>query len=95
MNSRSKLLLVAHTFSEATGRSLARMGTLIHNQGALFKYLEGGGSCTIDTYDKAMCWLSDHWPEATPWPEGVERPECLAPLKNDEDDLMSAPDEGP
>lgn len=74
MDSRLILLTVARAYSAATGRSLARVATLIHDQGALFKKLEAGGSCTIDTYDKAMQWFSDHWPAGLAWPEGIFRP---------------------
>ena len=78
MDSRLNLLTVARTYCDATGRSLARVATLIHDQGALFKKLEAGGTCTIETYDKAMCWFSDHWPPSMNWPEGIERPASTA-----------------
>lgn len=71
---REQLLAVARAYSEATGRSLARIATVIHDQGALFKKLEAGGSCTIDTFEKAMRWFSANWPEGEPWPEGIARP---------------------
>lgn len=74
MDSRLILLTVARAYSAASGRSLARVATLIHDQGALFKKLDAGGSCTIDTYDKAMRWFSDNWPDDLPWPEGIFRP---------------------
>lgn len=74
MDSRLALLTVARAYCTATGRSMARVATLIHDQGALFKKLEAGGSCTIATFDKAMRWFSDHWPASAVWPEGVTRP---------------------
>lgn len=74
MDLRLTLLTVARTYSEASGRSLARVATLIHNQGALFKKLEAGGSCTIATFDKAMRWFSANWPANTSWPDGIARP---------------------
>lgn len=74
MDSRLALLTLARTYSAATGRSLARIATLIHDQGALFKKLEAGGSCTIATFDKAVHWFSDHWPADAAWPEGIVRP---------------------
>lgn len=75
MDSRSALLAVARAYSEATGRSLARVGTVIHNQGAFFKKLEeGGGTCTMETFDKAMRWFSENWPANAQWPESVRRP---------------------
>lgn len=76
---REQLLAVANAYSQASGRSLARVATLIHDQGALFKKLEAGGSCTIDTFDKAMRWFSDHWPENESWPQGIARPADTKP----------------
>ena len=78
MDSRTRLLTVARAYSEATGRSMARVATLIHDKGALFKKLEAGRNCTIDTYDKAMRWFSEHWPAETPWPDDIARPESAA-----------------
>lgn len=74
MDSRQTLLTVARAYSDATGLSLARIATIIHNGGALFKKLDAGGTCTIETYDKAMFWFSEWWPTDKPWPEGIPRP---------------------
>lgn len=74
MDTRLTLLTVARAYSAATGRSLARVATLIHDQGALFKKLEAGGNCTIDTYDKAMRWFAANWPTDAAWPDGISRP---------------------
>jgi hypothetical protein len=74
MDSRSALLAVAHAYSAATGRSLARVGTVIHDQGAFFKKLEAGHNCTMDTFDKAMRWFSDNWPSNACWPDDIRRP---------------------
>lgn len=76
MDTRQTLLTVARAYSDATGRSLARTATLIHDTGALFKKLEAGGSCTIATYDKAMHWFAKNWPVDRPWPDGIERPQA-------------------
>jgi len=92
MDSRLTLLTVARLYCDATGRSLARVATLIHNQGALFKKLEAGDTCTIETYDKAMRWFSDHWPATAPWPDGIARPVRGAPDHAHQDD--AAPDSG-
>lgn len=74
IDSRQPLLTVARAYSDASGRSLARVSHLIHNSSVLFKKLEEGGTCTLDTYDKAMRWFSDNWPAELPWPDGIVRP---------------------
>jgi hypothetical protein len=35
----------------------------------------GESGLTVANYEKAMLWFASNWPEALPWPEGVERPE--------------------
>lgn len=53
---------------------MARVATLVHNQGAFFKRLEAGASCTVETYEKVMAWFSAHWPKDRAWPREIERP---------------------
>ena len=36
--------------------------------------IESGQGFTVKTYDRAMQWFSDNWPEDAEWPAGVERP---------------------
>jgi hypothetical protein len=74
MDYRTRLLTVARAYCKATGLSMARVATLIHNQGAFFKRLEEGAGCTVDTYEKCLQWFSDRWPDTTAWPAGIMRP---------------------
>ncbi len=74
MDYRQRLLAVARGYCNATGLSLARVATKVHNHGAFFKRLEGGAGCTVDTYEKCLQWFSDNWPAGTKWPAGVMRP---------------------
>lgn len=74
MDYRRRLLIVAVAYSEATSLSMARVATLVHNQGAFFKRLEAGAGCTVDTYEKCMQWFSDHWPQGVKWPKEISRP---------------------
>jgi len=74
MDTHSKLLAVANAYSQATGRSLARIGTIIIDRSVLFARLAEGKTCTVETYDKSMHWFSDNWPEGLEWPDGIERP---------------------
>lgn len=39
-----------------------------------FDRIDSGASFTARTYDRAMQWFSDKWPESLPWPDDVERP---------------------
>lgn len=74
MDYRQQLLKLADDYSAGTGRSLARVATLVRNDGKFFKRLKLGAGCTMDTYERSLKWFSEHWPEGADWPVGIERP---------------------
>lgn len=74
MDYRSHLLAVADAYCAATGLSLARVSTLVHNDGKRLRRMREGAGCKMDTFVKAMQWFSDRWPAGTKWPTGVARP---------------------
>lgn len=75
MDAKSRLLSVARLYCETTGLSMARVATLAHNQGAFFKRLNAGASCTLETYEKVMRWFSNNWPDGVSWPLDIPRPD--------------------
>ena len=74
MDYRSHILTLANAYCIATNRSLARVSTIVRNDGKFFRRLGEGAGCTMDTYAKCLRWFSEHWPEGLPWPDGVPRP---------------------
>jgi hypothetical protein len=36
--------------------------------------VSGGSTFTVKTYDNALRWFSENWPETAVWPAGVVRP---------------------
>lgn len=55
-------------------------GTLsyrLFNNGSILRKLRNGNSITIRSYEKALQWLSDHWPENEKWPDFIVRPQSL------------------
>jgi hypothetical protein len=36
--------------------------------------LDSGKTFTVKTYDRAVQWFSDNWPEGAEWPKSVRRP---------------------
>lgn len=68
---RDKLLRVADAYvrqiDHAGGKSLARVSTIVLNQGAFFRRLREGKSCTIDSYEAIVRWFAD----PRNWPGGV------------------------
>ena len=39
-----------------------------------FQRIEAGHGFSVRTYDKAVQWFSDNWPEDAVWPPEVPRP---------------------
>ncbi len=74
MTHTDKLLALLDLYCAATGRSEARVATLIQNAGHFFSAVRAGSGFTVRTYERALRWFSDNWPAGLAWPEGVERP---------------------
>lgn len=74
MDYRTRLLMLARAYCAAQKISMARVATVVHDQGAFFKRLESGAGCTVDTYEKFLQWFSDNWPNAKAWPAEIARP---------------------
>lgn len=74
MTLTDQLLTVARLYSSAREISLARLATLIFNDGKKFDLIEAGKDLGTKSHDKAMQWFSDRWPDDADWPEGVTRP---------------------
>ncbi|MEO1084644.1 MAG: hypothetical protein AAFY88_10400 [Acidobacteriota bacterium] len=80
MDYRDRLLGLAETYRAARGLSLARVSTLVRNDGKFFDSMRAKKngkrrSCTVETYETAISWFDDEWPEDLEWPsQYVERP---------------------
>lgn len=70
----SKIIIVADAFCAARSLSRARVSTLIFNDGKTLGRLAGGGDLQTASYERAMVWFSNHWPEGAEWPADVPRP---------------------
>lgn len=62
-----KLVRTAEIWARENDRSLARLATIVVNDGKLFERLAGGGSCTVATYERLMAHLRD----ATNWSKPI------------------------
>ena len=74
MTLKDQLLAVARAYTAATGRSLARVATIVRNDGKFFYRLAAGGDCGTGVYELCMAWFAAHWPVGAPWPDGVADP---------------------
>ena len=69
-----QLSIVAQAYTKATGKSLARISTLIFNGGGRLDTIIGGGDLNTRSFEKAMGWFSDNWPADMEWPSHIPRP---------------------
>lgn len=75
MTLTDQLLAVARAYSEARGLSMARVSTLVFNEGKKLDAVEfHGADLATGRFEKAMRWFSDNWPGEAVWPAEVVRP---------------------
>lgn len=81
-----RLVAVAEIWASTHDRSLARLATIVVNDGKLFERISGGGSCTVATYERLMAHLRDPSNWAAPIPYAAAR---LLHVDTDATDLVS------
>lgn len=70
-NLRDTLLSVADAYTDELashgGKSLARISTIVLNQGRFFQRLRDGKTCTLDSFEAVLLWfaLPANWPAGT------------------------------
>lgn len=70
-----QLRTVAAAYGKARTLKTGRVSTLVFGDGMkLAKIAADKADVTTSRFEKTMQWFSDHWPEGTPWPDGVARP---------------------
>lgn len=74
MTLRDQLIRTFKAYCTAVGRSEARVSTLLFGSGGRWTRLLADGDVTTGRWERAMLWLSDHWPDGAEWPAGITRP---------------------
>lgn len=75
MTLREQLILVSDEFGRARGIGRQRVSTIVLNRGSTLDLLaQGRSDLNTGTFERAMLWFSENWPEAAKWPTGVSRP---------------------
>ena len=80
-NLRDQLIAVADAYCLAVGLSRARVATIVFNAGAALDRIAAGRDLKTGSWERAMRWFSDHWPDGAEWPEGIERHTPKRPTK--------------
>jgi hypothetical protein len=69
---------VSSEFVRATGRKPSGVWASAVKDGRFMERLDRGEGFTVKTFDRALRWFSDHWPNNAKWPKHVPRPERAA-----------------
>lgn len=70
----NQLVIVADIWCAATGKSRARLSTLIFSSGRRLDAIAEGSDLATRSFERALVWLSQTWPEGAVWPDDVARP---------------------
>lgn len=77
---KRQLRRLADVYKDATGLSLSAVGKIAADDRSFFARLsDEKRTITLRTRDEVKNWFSLHWPEGTPWPSDVPRPQVAAP----------------
>ena len=75
MTLREQLISVSDLFAQARGIGRQRLSTIVLNRGStLDRIADGDSDLTTGTFEMAMLFFSQNWPEGVDWPADVPRP---------------------
>ena len=75
MTLRDALISISDAYGDAMKIGRQRVSTIVLQRGAtLQRIADGKADVTTGTYERAMVWFSDHWPEGAVWPGDIARP---------------------
>lgn len=82
---------VANAYCAARGLSVARVSTIVFNDGSkLGDLISGEADVTTRRYEKALLWFSMNWPADLAWPDDIARPAALDDIPQDADRVSTA-----
>lgn len=75
MTLRDQLICVSDAYGSARGIGRQRVSTIVLNRGAtLERIADGVSDLKTQTFEDAMLWFSENWPDGAVWPVDVPRP---------------------
>lgn len=75
MQLTEQLITVAQAYCDHRRLSLARVSTIVFNEGKkLSAIADGRADLATGRFEKAMRWFSNNWPDGLKWPDAVLRP---------------------
>lgn len=76
---RLQLIAVADAYCRARKLSRGRVSTIVFNAGMALDRIASGKDLTTGSWERAMSWFSQNWPEGANWPADVGRPDIFNP----------------
>lgn len=73
-NLRDQLVAVADAYCVARRLSRSRVSTIVFSTGVALDRIAAGRDLNTGSWERAMRWFSDNWPEGAEWPAEVDRP---------------------
>jgi len=74
-NLSRRLIDVSDRFAELTGISRTQQSyQIFRDQRRLDRVATATVDLRLSSFEGAMRWLSEKWPDGAAWPEGIERP---------------------
>lgn len=74
MSGIDDLIAVARAYGEAEDIDLSTVSWRALGDTKKLNAIVDGRDIQVRRFEKTMQWFSDHWPAATKWPDGIERP---------------------
>lgn len=71
---KTQLRLLGDEFLAHSKLAPGTMWARAANDARFLDRVEGGKSFTVKTFDRAIQWFSDNWPDDAVWPAHVSRP---------------------
>lgn len=71
---RAILIAVIEAYVAAADRKESTVGMKVARDARFLTRLRDGKPFTVKTYDSAMQWFSDNWPDGKSWPAEIDRP---------------------
>ncbi len=74
MKLNEALICISDRYCAAKKLSRARVSTIVFNSGMTLDRIAAGKNFTNKSYERALTYFSENWPNDIEWPENVVRP---------------------
>lgn len=73
MTPTEQLLTLSKSYCNLRGISERTASGIIFRDSRTIVRVKEGGSLTVRSFERALTWFRENWPEEASWPEGVDR----------------------